>query len=227
MVRRQELAVRSRDGLSLQAALDRPDEVKGAVVLCHPHPKMGGTMAAPLLVAVKEELVARGWAVLRFNFRGIGESEGEPSTGVEEVDDAKGALDAVREQVPGAPVALAGWSFGGAVAIRVAARDSSLVACVAIAPSVVRKPGVTEGLPEPAAISIGIPLLMVCAANDDVADAGAARTWADAVPGARIDVLKGANHFFWGKYDDLAATVGDFLDGVLAARAGGAAPPSG
>jgi alpha/beta superfamily hydrolase len=173
---------------------------------------MGGTMTAPLLTALARELVGKGWAVLRFNFRGIGASEGESSTGLAEVADAEGAVDLVREETSGVPVAIAGWSFGAAVAVRVAANDPCLAACVAVAPAVKKKPGVTEGLPEPAAVSIDVPLLMICAANDDLVDVDDARRWAEGVPGARLEVLPGANHFFWAKYEPLAAKVGNFLD---------------
>ena len=86
----EELRFQSRDRLSLQGALDLPDAPRASVVLCHPHPDMGGTMNAPLLGALTEELVGRRWAVLRFNFRGIGDSEGEASTGLAEVADARG-----------------------------------------------------------------------------------------------------------------------------------------
>jgi uncharacterized protein len=213
-VSRSELTVWSRDGLALEAVVDLQNEPKGVVVLCHPHPKMGGTMSAPLLVAVADGLVDRGWGVLRFNFRGVGASEGQPSTGVDEVGDAEGALDWVRERWRGAKVAIAGWSFGAAVAVRVAAGDRSLLGCVAIAPAVTRKAGVTEGLPEPEVVTIETPLLMICAANDHLVDLEDARAWAARVPCARVEVLEGANHFFWARYDSVAASAADFLDGL-------------
>lgn len=205
----------SRDGLALEGTFESPDDATGGVALCHPHPQMGGTMSAPLLTALATELVRRRWAVLRFNFRGIGDSEGESSTGLDEVADAEGAVDFLRERLPGAPVAIAGWSFGGAVAVRIAAEDPSLAACVAIAPAVTKKPGVTEGLPDPAGLVIDVPLLMICAANDELVDVDDARRWTEGVPAARLEVMPGANHFFWAKYEPLAAQVGDFLDDVL------------
>ena len=172
-------------------------------------------MNAPLLVAVKDELVGRGWAVLRFNFRGIGESEGQPGTGMEEVADARGALQALRENAPDVPVAIAGWSFGAAVAVRAAADTDDLVACAAIAPSVKPKAGVSDGLPAPEELSIKIPILFVCGAKDDVVSPDDCRKWIESVPAGAYEEIGGANHFFWAKYDVLSDTLGDWLDDQL------------
>lgn len=201
----------SSDGLRLEAELEVPDNPRAALVFCHPHPQMGGSMNAPLLIAVKDELVGRSWAVLRFNFRGIGASEGEPSTGSKEVADAEGAVAFTRTRFPELPVAIAGWSFGAAVATRVAAMDDSLAALVAIAPAVNEKPGVTDGLPDPAQIELMVPTLVLCAVNDELVDIEDARRWAAAAK-TEFLAMPGANHFFWAKYDKLAATVADFLD---------------
>ena len=209
----EAIRIRSSDGLSLEAAIDRPDDPRAALVLCHPHPKMGGTMNAPLLVALIEELVARRWAVLRFNFRGIGASEGEPGIGIDEVADAEGAVNEMRSRYD-LPLAIAGWSFGGAVAIRCAADRDDLAAVVGIAPAVVAKPGITAGLPDPGAISLGAPLLLVVGSNDELVDPAATKRWADAQDATFVEI-PAANHFFWAKYDALATTVGGFLDGAL------------
>jgi alpha/beta superfamily hydrolase len=174
-----QLRITSRDGLELEAELDEPEAPPAAVVVCHPHPQMGGTMDAPLLVALRDELFGRGYAVLRFNFRGIGRSQGEPSTGRAEVADAEGAVDAMRGRHGELPLALMGWSFGAAVAVRTCARDPEIAACVAIAPAVVPKPGVTDGLPDPAAIQLQQPLLVICAANDHLVDVDDAAAWVD------------------------------------------------
>ncbi len=125
-----EVTFESSDGLTLEAILDDPDEPRAALVLCHPHPKMGGTMNAPLLAALTARMTGDGWTVLRFNFRGIGKSEGDATTGIDEVQDAKGAIAYMRHRTPDLPLAIAGWSFGAAVAIRTAAEDDSLVGCV-------------------------------------------------------------------------------------------------
>jgi uncharacterized protein len=205
------LTIKSTDGLNLEAELDGPEDATKGLVLCHPHPKMGGTMNAPLLLALRDGLVGLGWKVLRFNFRGIGASEGESTTGQAEIADAEGALHHLAKEITGS-LALAGWSFGGAVAVRTAARNPQLVACVAIAPSVKPRPDITIGLPGATSLKLDMPLLVVCGANDDVIVLDDCRSWSEEVSGATCVAVPGANHFFWAKYDDLTKTIADFLD---------------
>ncbi len=197
----------SLDGLKLEAELDAVEDPKATLLLCHPHPQMGGTMDAPLLLAISDALVGRGWNVLRFNFRGIGSSQGESSTGTDEVQDALGSLETARSI--GVPVAVAGWSFGAAVALRVAARADDVLGCVAIAPSIDPKPGITEGVPGD--VEPRCPVLVVIAANDRQTSPAAAREWASSHH-ANIAEMPGANHLFWGKYDDLSAAVVAWLE---------------
>ena len=205
---------RSDDGLELEAVADDAEDPTAAVVLCHPHPKMGGTMNAPLLLALRDAFVGRGWSVLRFNFRGIGSSEGESSLGLDEVQDAAGAVAVARERWHGVPVALAGWSFGAAVAVRLAARDDSIAACVGIAPAVQPKEDVTAGLPSASETEIDVPLLLVCAANDEVASCPDCVAWAENAHADHV-TISGANHFFWSKYERLAAELEAWLEAVL------------
>ena len=202
----EALTFDSADGLALEGELDLVDDAVATLLLCHPHPQMGGTMNAPLLIALRDALVARSWNVFRFNFRGIGASEGSSSTGSAEINDAMGALDEARAL--GAPVAIAGWSFGAAVAIRVAGRVDDLAGCVAIAPAIDEKPGITEGIP--AGVNPRCPVLIEIGANDELVDPERARQWSDE-HGATIDVMKGANHFFWAKYEGLTSTITRWL----------------
>jgi hypothetical protein len=174
---------------------------------------MGGTMNAPLLESLVEALSARGWAVLRFNFRGIGASEGDHGLGLDEVQDAAGAIAEMRSRYD-LPLAVAGWSFGGAVAVRAAESARDLKAVVGIAPAVEAKPGITEGLPAPEGVDIPGELLVVCGANDELVDPKDAAAWATAAGGRYVEI-KGANHFFWARYDQLNSAIGDFLEGVL------------
>jgi alpha/beta superfamily hydrolase len=207
--------LRTDDGLTLEGELEGGVDPKAGLVLCHPHPDMGGTMNAPLLRAVRDALVGRAWAVLRFNFRGIGRSEGSSTTGEAEVADALAALAFLRSRLGARPTAIAGWSFGGAVAVRAAVADDGLLGCVAVAPAVTQKPGIAAGLPPAQELDLGVPLLFVCASNDEVVAAQECRSWIEPIEAATYVEIAGANHFFWGRYDELAATVGDWLDGHL------------
>lgn len=202
----------SVDGLKLEAEIATASDPLGVFVLCHPHPQMGGTMNAPLLLALQDALVTAEWNVLRFNFRGIGDSEGSTGTGTAELDDARGALELARDRWPDLPIALGGWSFGAAVAIRVASGRDDLRKCVAIAPAVEPRPGITDGVPAARDIDLRAPLLVVCGVNDKQVSPAACRAWAEGVPTATYLEMAGANHFFWGKYDDLARAVVGFLN---------------
>lgn len=210
----EELRLTTSDGLSLEAEWDAPEKTRGVLVFCHPHPQMGGTMNAPLILALRDHLLDSGWAMLRFNFRGIGDSEGESSTGIEETKDAGAALDEADRRAAGLPVAIAGWSFGAAVAVRVAHSHPTLAALVAIAPSVKEKPGITAGLPEPELIELKMPALFVVGVNDDLTPPSDCAPWAGAV-GATFLEMKGANHFFWGKYPALSTVIEAFLEEAI------------
>ncbi len=210
----EPLSLQTSDGLTLEGVVDVPDAPTAALVFCHPHPQMGGTMNAPLLLNVTEHLVSSGWAVLRFNFRGIGASEGETGIGIEEVKDARAALDEATRRWPDLPLAIAGWSFGAAVAVRLAYERPELAACVAIAPAVREKPGVTAGLPPAAESSLEMPSIFIVGANDDLTLPADARAWAEAAGVEYIEV-KAANHFFWARYEKLAAEVERFLAGAV------------
>ncbi len=210
----EPLSITSTDGLSLEGLLDEPDDVRAALVLCHPHPKMGGTMNAPLLDFLVDDLMRRGWAVVRFNFRGIGGSDGTPGVGVDEIADARGAIDEARRRYD-EPLAIAGWSFGGAVAIRAAQEEGGVAACVGIAPSVREKPGITAGLPAPEDLRLACPLAVVCGSNDDVIAPDDCRSWTEAAGGTYVEI-PAANHFFWAKYTPLAQRMAAFLQEAVA-----------
>jgi alpha/beta superfamily hydrolase len=213
----EEVGFKSTDGLTIEAVLDGPPDPTAVLVFCHPHPQMGGTMNAPLLLAIGGPLLELGWSVLRFNFRGIGSSEGESGIGVEELKDAEGAVAFAKGRFPDAPIAIAGWSFGGAVAVKTAMQHPELFACVGIAPAVEPKEGVTAGLPSASEVDISMPLLFVVGINDRQVDPAACRAWSEEA-GAALVEMKGANHFFWGKYDDLSENVVGFLEDALKER---------
>jgi alpha/beta superfamily hydrolase len=119
--------------LRLEGAAAIPPAATHAVVVCHPHPEYGGTMDDAVVTGVVRSLGAAGVATLRFNFRGVGGSEGHHGGGGAEVDDVRAALDCLGQQAPGAHLALAGYSFGAAVAVRAGVVDPRPERLVAIA----------------------------------------------------------------------------------------------
>ncbi|MFP4615295.1 MAG: alpha/beta hydrolase [Thiohalorhabdus sp.] len=114
-----------------------PDEPpRAAVVLCHPHPRYGGTMNNKVVVYLARALRKHGAATLRFNFRGVGTSPGQFSGGPGEVADAAAAVDALATRFPDLPLWVAGFSFGSYAGLRAAAGDARVRRLVAVAPPV-------------------------------------------------------------------------------------------
>ena len=102
------------------------------------------------------------------------------------------------------------------MAVRTAAVQPEVVACIGIASAVAEKKGITAGLPDPSDLDLKAKLLFICGANDEQVSPDACRAWIEQVPRAQYIEVRGANHFFWGKYDDLAELVSRWLeDNVL------------
>lgn len=173
----------------------------GGVVLCHPHPGLGGTMRTPLVVRLALGIAASGRAVLRFNFRGVGRSGGAQTSGELEPLDVAAAVAYLRRQVGVERPALAGWSFGSLMALAHARTDPDLSALTVIAPPL-------AAMDPPDGIeSITSPSLWVVGDRDPYCPQEAI----DPMPGEH-HVIPGANHFFWAKEDALIEIVVSFLD---------------
>ncbi|RJG04870.1 alpha/beta hydrolase [Noviherbaspirillum cavernae] len=99
---------------SLECALDLPESVapRGIALVAHPHPLYGGTMDNKVAQTLARAFVALGYAAVRMNFRGVGQSAGEHDAGHGETDDMELLLKHMRQQYPNVPVALCGFSFG-------------------------------------------------------------------------------------------------------------------
>lgn len=104
----------------LEAILEEPEDgaLREAALVCHPHPQHGGTMHNKVVYRIAKGLRRSGSVVLRFNYRGVNLSEGEYDQGVGEVEDARAALAVLRERYPDLPFAVAGFSFGSRIALR-------------------------------------------------------------------------------------------------------------
>jgi len=178
-------------------------------VICHPHPLYGGTMDNKVVWTLARAFQELGAPTIRFNFRGVGASGGRYDEGSGEVDDALAVIEHARARWPGAALWLAGFSFGGVVALRAAAPARPAL-LVTVAPGITR---VEVGdVPTP-----GCPWLIVQGELDDVVPAAAVSAWARGLrPPPELTVLPGAGHFFHGRINELRDTVVDFLRRTLA-----------
>ena len=120
MARRIEALLIDGPAGRIEALLEEPEDraPSEACLLCHPHPLHGGTMYNKVVHRTAKGLRRAGGAVLRFNFRGVGKSEGVHDNGPGEMDDARACLDYLRDRYPGVPYSISGFSFGSRVALR-------------------------------------------------------------------------------------------------------------
>lgn len=196
-------------GLSLEGLLHLPPSSPSpAVAVCHPHPLYGGDMHNNVVLALCRALAARGIAALRFNFRGVGASQGSFAQGVGEGADVAAALAHLGGlgEVDGDRLGLVGYSFGAVVALHAA--DDRLRALVAVS-----TPSIDPGLPH---VAIPCPVLFVLGEQDQFASSSRLAALAEAIgPQAELAVVPEADHFWWGAEERLAELVTAFLARTL------------
>jgi alpha/beta superfamily hydrolase len=203
-VRMRNVTFASGD-LTLEGVLHLPSSSpSAAVAVCHPHSLYGGDMHNSVVVTICRAVADRGIAALRFNFRGVGGSEGSFGDGVGERLDATAALAYLRQlpEVDHDRVGVVGYSFGAAVALFAA--GAGLGAVVAIS-----TPTIARGLSE---IDVRCPALLVVGEDDQVAPVSRLDSLRPAVgPKAQLAVVPGADHFWRSVENRLAVIVTDFL----------------
>jgi hypothetical protein len=116
----------------LEAILRAPAAPIAAAIVCHPHPRGGGTMNNNVVYRTAKVLVEAGVAALRFNFRGVGASTGRRGDGIGEEEDVRAALAALRARYPILPLWVAGFSFGARVGLAVGAEDAEVTKLLGI-----------------------------------------------------------------------------------------------
>lgn len=174
-----------------------------AAVLCHPHPQMGGSMHDAVLGAVHDALVAQGVTTLRFNYRGVGASDGSYDNGQGETEDTLAALQWLRANTEAKRILLAGYSFGGVMALR-AAGEAEPDALLLVAPAV----SMAGDLAKP-----GMPVVVILAEQDQFVDVDETRDWF--AEGAAIETIA-TDHFFFGEHE----TIGQQIAGHTAVLLG-------
>jgi len=188
----------------LEAMLGIPPDARGAAVVCHPHPQHGGTMHNKVAHTLARAFSRCSLAALRFNFRGTEGSAGEYDEGKGEVDDVLAVMQWARDRYRNAPLWLAGFSFGAAMAIRAAAQFE-VTGLVSVAPAVSRFASGLTAQPE-------CPWLVIQGDEDELVDIDDTVAWLDGLePGPELLVMPGAEHFFHGRLNELREAVMDFV----------------
>lgn len=190
-----------------ESAGREPLPVRAAVVFGHPHPMYGGTMHTKAVFRGAKGLARIGCAVLRLNFRGVGQSAGTFDQGDGEMADYRAALDFMAERYPGVPLWAAGFSFGSWVALETGAADPRVSVLIALAPPVKR-----EGYTWERTLESDKPKFFVQGDLDELCplkDMWA--FYARLKEPKELVVIDGANHLFEGKTRD----VGEALESLL------------
>jgi alpha/beta superfamily hydrolase len=215
----EPMTFRTADGVRLEGEVRMPDgAARGSAVLCHPHPRHGGSKDHPVLWAIRNELAAaHDLAVLGFNFRGVVGSAGTYGGGRDELQDVDAAIGEIRSRVGETlPTILVGWSFGANVAVR-AAIDDRRVAALAL----VGLPLVPNDLslpPLPDATDLRLfrrPALLLAGANDTFAPSAMLEEYGGMFPDADVRVVPGTDHYLWRREREAAGIVGTFAERVL------------
>jgi uncharacterized protein len=174
-------------------------------VVCHPHPLYGGTMHNKVVFQTAKALHERGASVLRFNFRGVEKSEGSHDNGLGEQDDVRAALDYLAAEFPGRPILLAGFSFGSRVGMSVGCADARVNRLIGL------------GLPVD---NVDMAFLRGCAKPKLVIQGGSDQfgsrvaleaLFATLPEPKKIAIVEGADHFFAGHLDEVAAAIDAWL----------------
>jgi uncharacterized protein len=192
----------------LEALLARIPETQPslAAVVCHPHPLYGGSMHTKPVFHAAKAAVSLGLPALRFNFRGVGASEGVFDHGAGERDDARAALDFLSGQYPGVPLVMMGFSFGCWVGLAVGARDPRAAALVGLGVPVASH-DMSYLLP------VTKPKLIVQGSDDVYGPRGRVLDWFSTVAQPKkIHWVEGADHFFNGRLDELQGAIRNFLE---------------
>jgi len=169
-----------------------PNPGEPVVIISHPHPLYGGSLTNKVVHILARGVEDLGMASVRYNFRGIGESEGEFDDGRGETADLLSIVDWVRNRHPDSPVWLAGFSFGAYITVN-AYQAAGAERIILVAPPVT--------LYDLSLVTqIAVPCAILQGGQDEVIDAGAVSDWVDQlVPRPDYHWIESAGHFFHGQ----------------------------
>jgi uncharacterized protein len=185
----------------IEASFAEGDAARATIVLCHPHPQYGGSMHDAVLDTVARVAQRNSLATLKFNFRGVGASDGSYDSSVGEVEDLLAVLDWLRAAYPSNRILLAGYSFGSNVVWQALDRAGPVALVLLIAPPVGPMQFLARAGPR-------TPLAVIYGDDDAFVDAATLQRWvSESVPAAHVMSIAGTDHFFSGAHDALAGAV--------------------
>jgi uncharacterized protein len=187
----------------LEAILEEPEEhaaARAAALVCHPHPLYGGTMHNKVVYRIARGLRRNGAVVLRFNFRGVGRSEGSHAHGEGEIGDARAALGWLRVRYPHLPFELAGFSFGARVVTRLGCAEQPTRLIVVGFP--------TRGMDTAFLRSCPVEKIFIQSTHDEYGPrAELERLFAQFAEPKRLIWIPAVDHFFEGGLEQLEVAV--------------------
>ncbi len=187
----------------LEALLEEPDDrpPQFAALLCHPHPLYGGTMHNKVVFRMARALRRAGAVVLRFNFRGVGASQGEHANLTGEIEDARAALLWLRQRYPDLPFGLAGFSFGARVVMH--------LGCEIDGAGWIMAAGFPTALGDADHMkSCRVPRIFVQSTHDQYGPREELESLVEGLPEPRrLIFVEAADHFFAGGLDELEEAV--------------------
>jgi uncharacterized protein len=188
----------------LATPVDAKNYKSAIAIICHPHPLHGGTMNNKVVSALARTCKELGLHTVRFNFRGVGKSEGGFGEGVGEVEDLLAVINWVKEVSPNTELWLAGFSFGGYIAARVATQIP-VAQLITVAPQASR---FTEAPFQP----ITVPWVLVQGEQDEIVSPDEVFAWIETLnPQPVVIRMPGAGHFFHGQLLELRRKLEEVL----------------
>ena len=206
-----EININGPEGRLEARFMPSPDQSAPLVLVLHPEPNLGGNMNNRVSLGMYNHFKSRGFSVLRFNFRGVGRSEGNYTDGEGELSDAATALDWIENQCPNARSCwVAGFSFGAWIGMQLMMRRPEVAGFISVTPPATRR-DFTFLAPCP---SSG---LILHGEADATVPARDVKLLVDQIPaqrGVNVDLrlIPDANHFFTEHLDDLMDEMGEYLD---------------
>ena len=198
------------DAITLEGLLSTSDRAPAlGAVLCHPHPLYGGEMHNNVVSALAHAFQKESIATLRFNFRGVGRSEGSHDEGVAECEDVKAAVTTLLDRQAVSTVVVAGYSFGSMVGLQAGAEDDRVQRLIGVA--------FPLGLRDPAfLVNVTKPILFISGDRDTYSPIPDLTELVAKISAPKqLEVMSGADHFFMAREGEVAQAAVSFLHGDI------------